>query len=200
MSCWLKGGDTCPAQDGENALHALFASERCCAVHPSDLASALLALDADIQLCGPNGVRTLPLAEFYAPPQPERRRETVIEADELLLAVILPALPDNARSVYLKAMDRKIWSFALAGVAAVIAMEQNKITHARLVLSGVAPVPWQVTTAERMLMDNQAGDLLFVDAAETALSNARALDQNGYKIPLLRQLIKRALTTLRSCK
>jgi xanthine dehydrogenase YagS FAD-binding subunit len=196
MSCWLKGGDTCPAQDGENALHALFASERCCAVHPSDLASALLALDADIQLCGPNGVRTLPLAEFYAPPQPERRRETVIEADELLLAVVLPALPDNARSVYLKAMDRKIWSFALAGVAAVIAREQNKITHARLVLSGVAPVPWQVTTAERMLLDNQAGDLLFVDAAETALSSARALDQNGYKIPLLRQLIKRALTTL----
>jgi xanthine dehydrogenase YagS FAD-binding subunit len=196
LACWLKGGDSCPARDGQNSLHALFGQDNCCAVHPSDLAAALLALDADVQLCSPNGVRTLPLAEFYALPQPERRQETLIENDELLLAVILPAPPDGARSIYLKAMDRKIWSFALAGVAAVVALEQHRITHARLVLSGVAPVPWQVSAAEQVLLDHDISSSLFEQAAATALSGAQALQQNGYKKPLLHQLIQRALSTL----
>lgn len=193
LSCWLKGDDSCPAHNGDNSLHALFGHEHCCAVHPSDLATALLALDAMVQLVGPSGVRTLPLADLYALPQPERRQETILNEDELLLAITLPELPDNTRSVYLKAMDRKTWSFALVGVAALVTTEQNRITRARLALSGVAPIPWRATGFEQILQDKEPDAELFENAADEISVQAQALSQNAYKKSLLRQMICRAL-------
>ncbi|MGH2368327.1 MAG: FAD binding domain-containing protein, partial [Chloroflexota bacterium] len=113
IQCWLKGGDDCPARDGENQFHALFGESPCVAVHPSDPASALLALDADVRLRGPSGERILPLAGFFAMPEEERRTETVLRRDELVVSIDVPSLPDGTRSTYLKAMDRKVWAFAL---------------------------------------------------------------------------------------
>ncbi len=196
VHCWLKGGDECQAKDGENQLHALFGHGPCYAVHPSDLAPALVALGAEVKLQGTEGERTMPLGEFYALPEEMHRRETVLKQDELVLSVYLPPLPTGTRSTYLKAMDRKVWAFALVGVAAIVRMEQQKIADARLVLSGVAPIPWRVTAAEQVLIGATAGEAIFTQAADVALADAEILQQNGYKVPLAKQLIRRALTTL----
>lgn len=194
--CWLKGGDECQARDGENQHHALF-SEECCAVHPSDIAPALLALGAEVQLRGTGGERTLPLDTFFALPTDERRTETVLE-DELVLSIHLPAFVEGTHSTYLKAMDRKVWAFALVGVAAMLRIEGQKIADARLVLSGVAPIPWRAQAAEHALIGADAGDALFAQVAEIALADAQPLAQNGYKIPLAKTLIQRALSALAS--
>lgn len=196
FSCWLKGGDDCPAYTGENQHHALFGGGPCYAVHPSDLASALLALDATVRLRGTKGERVVPLAEFFALPTDDRRRETTIAADELLLAIDLPALPAGTRSTYVKAMDRKVWAFALVGVAAVLQLTDETVTDARLVLSGVAPIPWRVNAAEQALVGQQVATLPFAQIAELALQGATPLHHNQYKVPLARNLIHRALTNL----
>ncbi|MFN8443019.1 MAG: xanthine dehydrogenase family protein subunit M [Caldilineaceae bacterium] len=196
--CWLKGGDDCPADEGQNEFHALFGGGPCYAVHPSDLASALLAVDAEVQVRSATGERTLPLADFFALPTDDRRRESVLAEDELILSIQIPFLPATARSTYLKAMDRKVWAFALVGVAAVVQVEQGQISEARLVLGGVAPIPWQVQDAEAMLIGQLPSEALFTRAAEQALTGAERLQHNTYKVPLLKSLIRRALTLLTS--
>ncbi len=139
IDCWLKGGDDCPAREGENQLHALFDVSPCVAVHPSDPATALVALDAVVRLRGAQGERELRCCRLLrSRRQTERRCETILAADELIVAVRLPPQGDGARSTYLKAMERKVWAFALVGVAASLRMEGNRMADARLVLGGVS--------------------------------------------------------------
>ena len=196
FQCWLKGGDDCPARTGENQHHALFGDSPCVAVHPSDLASTLLALDATVRLLGPTGERALPIADFFALPQDNCRQETTINDDELLLGLEIPALPAGTQSTYLKAMDRKVWAFALVGVAAVVSTVDGQVTHARLVLSGVAPIPWRITAVEQALLGTTLTDVQLEQVADLALQGAHALRHNGYKIPLARALVQRALMTV----
>jgi xanthine dehydrogenase YagS FAD-binding subunit len=192
ISCWLKGGENCPARPGENQLHALFDVSPCVAVHPSDPATALVALDASVRLRGAQGDRELPLAEFFAPPTDDRRTENVVRGDELIVSLHIPMTP-GTRSTYLKAMDRKVWAFALVGVAAVGRMDGNRIEDTRIVLGGVAPVPWRAEAAERVLNGVDVSDDLIARAAEVALDVASPLAHNGYKIPLAKALVRRAL-------
>jgi xanthine dehydrogenase YagS FAD-binding subunit len=120
-------------------------------------------------------------------------------SDEILLAVHVPSLPDGTRSTYLKAMDRKVWAFALVGVAAMLCLgteEEQRIEAARLVLSGVAPIPWRAMAAEQVLIGAKFNDALFPHAAEIALTAAEPLHHNAYKIPLAKALIRRGLATL----
>lgn len=194
--CWLKGGAECHARDGENQQHALFGNSPCVAVHPSDLAPALLALDAEVRLTGPNGERTLPLGEFYALPEPHRRNETTPSEDELILSVHIPPQEEGTRGTYLKAMDRKVWAFALVSAAARLRVQDGRITMARLVLGGVAPIPWRLETVEGMLVGQAPTPDLFRQAAEAALADARPLAHNGYKVPLAKTLVRRALEGL----
>lgn len=199
VRCWLKGGDECQARDGENQQHALFDVSPCVAVHPSDLASALVAADAAVVVRGPGGERAVRLADLFEPPAEGRRTETTLADGELILSLRLPPLPEGSRSSYLKAMDRKVWAFALVGVAAVLRLggaSGRRIEEARLVLSGVAPVPWRARAAEALLVGAEAGEELFVQAAAAALANARPLEHNGYKLPLADALIRRALGAL----
>ena len=193
IPCWRKGASDCPAKEGENQFHALFGDSPCVAVHPSDLASALLALDATVRMQSANGETTLPLADFYALPTAARRQETVLADDELILDVVLSAQFADARSTYLKAMDRKVWAFALVGVAAAVQMADDRIIDLRIVLSGVAPIPWRVTAAEEVLRGQRVSDSLIERAADSAVANAQPLQNNGYKVPLARQLVRRAL-------
>lgn len=196
FDCWLKGGDECFARDGQNQLHAIFGDSPCVATHPSDLAAALLALDASVQLQGSQGERTLSLADFFTLPQEAHRSETNIAPDELLLNVTIPYQPQNGRSVYLKAMDRKVWAFALVGVAAYVQMDGDQIADLRIVLNGVSPIPWRLTTAEQTLIGQKLDDTLISNAIEDAFKNSHPLEHNGYKIPLVQSLIRRALLTL----
>ena len=195
FNCWLKGGEECQARDGENQHHALFGGSPCVAAHPSDLAPALVALGASVRLRGADGERVLPIEEFFALPDDQRRTETVL-GDELVLSVDLPSMQPGSRSTYLKAMDRKAWSFALVGVAAALRLDGRTIADARLVLGGVAPIPWRAQAAERALIGAEAGAELFARAAEIALADAEPLAHNGYKVPLAKTLIRRALAGL----
>jgi xanthine dehydrogenase YagS FAD-binding subunit len=191
LTCWLKGGDTCYAREGENALHALFDVSPCVAVHPSDPAAALIALDAEVTLRNSAGERRVTVETLFAPPEQERRTEHLLASDEIIQAIHLPAI--QTQSVYLKAMDRKAWAFALVGVAASLHMEDGVIASARLVLSGVAPIPWRARTAETLLTGQMPSDQRFAAVAAEVLSGAEPLAQNGYKIPLANTLIQRAL-------
>ncbi len=193
LRCWLKGGDDCPAREGENQLHAILGGGPCHAVHPSDLAPALIALDAQVGLQGPGGERTIPVAELFALPTNNRRTETRVAENELIVSVRLPAVAAGTRSTFLKAMDRRVWAFALVGVAARLRLDGPRIVDARLALSGVAPVPWRAHDAERELLGAEAGQPLFERVAAVALATASPLRLNGYKVPLAQALINRAL-------
>jgi xanthine dehydrogenase YagS FAD-binding subunit len=195
VHCWLKGGDECQAREGENQRHALFDVSPCVAVHPSDPATALLALNASVRLRGGSGERDLPLADFFAPPANDRRMESTIRGDELIVSVHLPSAP-GLSSTYLKAMDRKVWAFALVSVAASIRVAEGCISDASLVLGGVAPVPWRAEAAERILSGAEMSDELVTRAADAALEGAQPLAHNGYKVPLAKALIRRALISL----
>jgi xanthine dehydrogenase YagS FAD-binding subunit len=135
---------------------------------------------------------------LFASPTHERRTETVIQPDQLIVSLRIPTMRLGARSTYLKAMDRKVWAFALAGVAAAIEMDGGRIMAARVVLGGVAPVPWRSTAAENILTGSEVSGELIVRAAEVALDGAQQLAHNGYKIPLAQALVRRALQELTS--
>jgi xanthine dehydrogenase YagS FAD-binding subunit len=193
FQCWLKGGDECQAREGENELHAVLGESPCVAVHPSDPPAALLALDASVTLAGPTGERRLPLSEFFVEPTDAHRLENVLGPDELVLSVHVPRPAEGTRGTYFKAMNRKVWAFALSGVAAVVCLEGSRIADARLVLSGVAPIPWRSQAAESVLIGSPAEASVFERAAEAALADAHPLQNNGYKLQLTRSLIRQAL-------
>lgn len=196
FNCWLKGGEECFARDGENQQHALFGDSPCVAVHPSDLVTALVALDTEVRLRGASGERIIALADFCALPTEDRRTENTLGSDELVVSLHIPTPAAGTRGAYLKAMDRKVWAFALVGVAAVIRMDGSAISDARVVLGGVANVPWRVEGAEQVLTGNTPSDDLAIRAANAALAGARPLQHNGYKAPLAKTLIRRAITGL----
>lgn len=192
IPCWLKGGDTCPARDGENQLHAIFEQSPCVAVHPSDPAAALLAHDAAVEVRGERGAHSLPLADLFAPPSDDRRTETTLLPGDIITALSLP-LTAGDRSTYLKAMDRKTWAFALVGVAARTRLAGGRIAEARVVLSGVANTPWRAAAAEDALIGQAPTPDVLDAAVEAALDGAAPLAKNGYKLPLTRALVRRAL-------
>lgn len=196
--CWLKGGRACHAREGENRQHALFGTDGCAAVHPSDLAPALLAFDASVRVCDAQGERVLSLEEeFFSLPTDEHRSETTLRDGEIVLEVSMPAHPGETRSVYLKAMDRQAFAFALAAVAAVVRVSpRQRIGHARVVLGGVAPIPWRAHGAERVLLGAEPGERLLRDAADAALEGALPLKGNAFKVPLAKALVRRALELL----
>jgi xanthine dehydrogenase YagS FAD-binding subunit len=194
VRCWLAGGDQCLAIDGYNAHHAIFGDSLCRAVHPSDLAGALLALDAVATLRGGSGERCLAIADLFAPPEASRRTETVIAADEILLHVDVPRRTNEA-SVYLKAMDRKTWAFALVGLALAVQLGGKAFAEARVVFTGVASVPWRHSACETALLGvSHPRETLPVVAAVG--HGACALADNGYKVELAEGLLERGLALI----
>ena len=201
--CWLKGGDTCYAREGENAQHAIFTDESyCVSVHPSDPATALLALDADILVQGPDGSRTVPVDAFFTSPRAERRRLTALEPGELVAGVSLPAWPaGRSTSTYLKAMDRALWSFALASVAVCVTWAEDGadarvVEEIRIALGGVAPIPRRAVAAEDLLRGRPLTPERAAAAGQAAVAGAQPLRETGYKVHLVRGLVERALLAL----
>jgi xanthine dehydrogenase YagS FAD-binding subunit len=194
--CARKGGDTCFAKEGENQLHAIFGGDVCVMVHPSDTAPALMALDASVRLAGPRGSRTVALDAFFVLPSKDYTRETVVEPDELVTEVLLPPPPATAASTYRKVRARGAWDFALTGAAVALGLHGKKIERARVVLSGVAPVPWRVELAERELIGHELSDALIERAAQRASAKASPLSANAYKVALVQGAVAEALSEL----
>ncbi len=195
-NCWLKGGDICYAVQGENHHHAILGSRPCIAVQPSDLAPALVALDASLQLRGTDGERELTVEAFFRNPTEDRRIEHELGQGELITAITLPQQPEGARSTYLKAMEREAWAYALVGVEARLVVRDGTVEDARVVLGGVATTPWRATSAEEALRGQEASEETFQRAAAAAVEGAHPYDDNGYKVTLARNLVRRALSRL----
>jgi xanthine dehydrogenase YagS FAD-binding subunit len=195
--CLKKGGDKCYAQNGENKYHAIFGGGPSFIVHPSDLATMLTALDASVTVTGPKGKRDLPISGFFVLPADDASRENVLDNGELLTEIRVPASPLAARCTYLKFKERSSLDFALAAVAAAVDLDANQtVRAARIVLGGVAPIPWRVPKAEAALVGKKLDDQSITAAAETALDGAAPLSKNAYKIPLTKTLVRRALARL----
>jgi len=196
VPCWLKGGTRCFAAEGENRYHAILGAAECVMVAPSDLAPALIALDAEIELASSLGRRTVPLRSFFVTPSGRQRKEHAIRRGELITSVKIAESALERRGTFLKAMDRKAWSFALVSVAAAARIKDGKARDVRVVLGGVAPSPWSVTAADKQLDGSPLDDNACLAAADTILAGAEPLRDNGYKVTLARELIRRALRSL----
>jgi xanthine dehydrogenase YagS FAD-binding subunit len=194
--CLRKGGDTCFAAGGENQYHAVFGGDKCVIVHPSDTAPALIALGARVRIAGPGGSRLVPLASFFVGPAVNVTRETMLEKNEIVTEVLLPAAEPGLRSSYRKARARGAWDFALAGVALALLVKDGKVARARVVFSGVAPVPWRSEPVEQALTGEALTPDVAAAAAEAGVKGAEPLEQNAYKVPLLKGLITEALLAL----
>ena len=187
-------GSGCAAQLGFNREHALFgASAACVAVHPSDMAVALAALDARVHVHGPDGARSLRIDEFFALPGQSPERDNTLHAAELITGIELPPSTLGPHSWYLKVRDRHSYAFALVSVAAGVQLVDGEIVSAALALGGVAAKPWRVAAAEACLIGAPAGDAAFRAAAELLTEGAVPLAQNGFKVDLARNSVVRAL-------
>jgi xanthine dehydrogenase YagS FAD-binding subunit len=188
-------GSGCPAIRGENRLLAILgASDSCIATHPSDLAVALVALDAVVELRGANGAtRTVALSAFHREPGATPQVETVLLPGELITAITVPAHPVARRSAYLKVRDRASFEFALVSAAVALDIDGQVIRDARIALGGVGTRPWRVPVAEAALRGAAATEESFRHAAEVAMQGARPATQNAFKVTLAQRVIVRAL-------
>jgi xanthine dehydrogenase YagS FAD-binding subunit len=193
--CFKKGGSECFAATGENKYNAILGGGPSYIVHPSDLAPMLVALGATVAVAGGDGKRVISLDKFFTlPADGNLRRENVLKNDEIITAIDVPASKFAAHSTYLKFKERDSLDFAMSAVAAAVAMGAHKtISEARLVLGGVAPIPWRVPKAEAALIGKTLTSEVLATAAHLALEGAKPLEKNGYKIPLTQTLVRRAL-------
>lgn len=190
-------GTGCSAVDGWTRYHAILgASEHCVAVHPSDMAVALAALDAVVRVQGPDGARALPIGEFHRLPGDEPERDTVLEHGELITAVDLPPLPMARRSRYRKVRDRASYAFALVSVAAALEVDAGRVTDVRIALGGVAHKPWRAHRAEDALRGATVSEESFRAAAGAELAAAQPLQHNSFKVSMLRGALVSVLTEL----
>ncbi|HEX9879427.1 MAG TPA: xanthine dehydrogenase family protein subunit M [Candidatus Binatia bacterium] len=202
FSCWKNGGTSCDLVTGDSLTYgSVLGGYRCLAVHPSDTAPALLALDAKVDVVTPRGARTLSIEELLP-------GQTVVDGflqshalqhDELISQIIVPVPPPNSRSLFLKHTLRQVWDFALASVALTLVLEDGQCRDARIVLGGIGTAPARSREAEQLLIGNTITPELAMEAGEVALRRARPLRTprpNDYKVDLSKALIKRALVSL----
>ena len=192
-------GSGCAALHGENRLHAVLGgSGYCIAAHPSDLAVALVALDATVETARAGGGRRIPIAGFHLLPGDTPERENVLDPGELIVGIEVPALGCAQRSHYLKVRDRASFEFALASVAVAAEIAEGVVRDARIALGGVGTKPWRAHDAERALIGQPWTRTAFEGAAAKALAGARPATHNGFKIPLAQRTVVRALSQLKA--
>ncbi|MGW4979407.1 FAD binding domain-containing protein [Streptomyces mirabilis] len=190
-------GSGCPAVEGEHHNHAILgASTHCVATHPSDMAVALTAFDAVVSYETTDGPGELPLAEFYLPVGDTPHLETALPPGALITGVTLPAAQVAARSRYRKVRERASYAFAIGSIAAALDVHDGVVREVRLAFGAVASRPWRARAAERALTGGPASAEAFAAAADAELAAARTLPHNGYKVPLMRNLVVAMLTEL----
>jgi xanthine dehydrogenase YagS FAD-binding subunit len=193
FNCLKKGGPRCFALDGENAYHAIFGNTRCAIVHPSATATALVALGATLRLEGRSGQRDVSLDQFLTAPEMDVTRENTLAADEVLTEVRLPPPPPNSRSTYYKQGEKESFDWPIAEVAVVLERDGDRCRRAVIVLGAAAPVPWRSKEAEAALTGQPISEETARAAADAAVRGATPLEQNAYKIPIFRAIIRRTI-------
>ena len=194
--CFKAGGNQCFSVSGENQFHAIFGGGPSYIVHPSDTAPALVALEAAFHIAGPAGERTVQAADFFVLPRQNAAAENVLANDEVLTSVRIPATLAGTRSVYAKVLDREAWTHAVVSAAIVLQMDGPICRSARVVLGGVAPIPWRLPEVERALAGQRVTEETAARAGEIAIAGARPLAKNAYKLPLTKNLVRRTILDL----
>jgi len=192
FACYKKGGDFCYAVTGDNRYHAIIGGELCYIVHPSDTATALLALDATATVAGPGGTRTVKFDDYFHGPREDVLTETVIKANEVMTEVFVPAPAAGTKMAWNKLKDRQVYDFALVSVAAVFTLDGGNWKDGRITLGGVSPVPYRATAVENALKGKDIKSSVKAAAAQLR-TVARPMSLNGYKIDLAQGLIERTI-------
>lgn len=191
--CLRKGGEVCYSVAGDSRYHAILGAGPSYIVHPSDLAPALVALDAKIKVAGPAGEKTIPLEKFFVTPQVNVRRENILGPADIVTEIQVPLPKAGSKGFYYKVRERQAWDHAIVSVATVVQSAGGAARDARVVLGGVAPIPWRVPKAEESLRGKAIDDGAAQKAAEIALDGARPMKDNVYKIELAKNLVRRAI-------
>ena len=188
-------GSGCPAIEGLNAGHAIFGtSEHCIATYAGDFANALSVVDAKVRIVGPAGTRTIALTDLHTQPGKTPHVETQLQPGEIIVAIELPAMAAGWRSHYLKVRERTSFAFALASVAVALHLEgDGVIQDVRVAVGGVATTPWRLPRVEQALRGRKFDAELCRQAASLASTGAVPQTQNGFKLPLLQQVVARGL-------
>jgi xanthine dehydrogenase YagS FAD-binding subunit len=192
FNCYKKGGDFCFAVTGDNRYHAIIGGELCYIVHPSDTATALLALNASAKVAGPGGERTVPFDSYFIGPREDVLRENVLKPDEILVEVSIPNPAAGTKMAWAKLKDRQVYDFAIASVAAVFTVSGTTWQDGRIVLGGVAPVPYRAKVVEDALKGKDIKATIKQAAAQLR-TVARPMSLNGYKVDVVQGLIERTV-------
>ncbi len=192
FSCYKKGGDFCYAVSGNNVPHAIIGGELCYIVHPSDSATALLALNGSTTIAGPDGRREVAFDDFFVGPRTDVLRENILQHNELMVDISVPELGADTRMAWAKLKDRQVYDFAVVSVAVVANIVGGVWQDGRIVLGGVAPVPWRATAVEDALAGNDVAATV-KQAAALIANEARPLSDNAYKVRLAVGLAERAI-------
>jgi len=194
-SCYRAGGNICYADTPTaiNREHAIIGADRCVAVNPSDTSPALIALQAEMVIRNVDGERVVPAEEYFVGPGIDITRMTVLRPGDLLTAIRLPATWAGAQFYFEKVADRNVWDFPLVNVAAATMMSGNTIERMRIAVNGVAPTPLRLSAVERAVRGRTRDEATAVAAGDLAIAGAVPLHHNAYKVPLLRNLVRRAV-------
>ncbi len=194
--CYKKGGVHCYGVNGYNRNLAILGRGASVMVHPSDMAPALIAMDAKLESFGPRGRRTMALEDFFAGPNDQQMQEHVLERGEIVSGVWMPKPLPGTRSIFLKAQDRTGEDFALASVASSVSVSDAVVTRARVILGGVAPTPYRSHEAEEYLVGRPVDEVEPSKVAESVLCHARPLRHNGFKVILAKNLVQHSIETI----
>lgn len=195
--CYRKGSSTCFAQIGENQYHAIIGNADCASVHSSSLSTALMAFDAAVEITGADAkVKIVSMNDFFVSPEVDRTRENILEANEIITAVLLPKPKANTKSHYLKMGERESTDWPIADVAVVAEMNGDKCKKAKIVLGAAAPVPMLSLEAMDTIKGQFVNDEIAIKTGKAAMEGATPLDKNAYKIPIFETLVKRAILAL----
>ncbi len=188
-------GSGCAAITGDSrALAILGTSQDCIATHPGDFSQSMAALEATVTISGKNAKRTIPFSALHKMPGSSPNIETILQPDELIVSLNIPAKPWARRSIYLKIRDRASYAFALTSAAVALDISEGTIKNARIALGGVGTVPWRSIDAEQALKNKVPNDQNFKIAAEAAFKSAKTTEKNAFKLELGKQTLIRALT------
>ena len=191
FNCLKKGGSRCFAVEGENQFHAIFGDGPCHIVHPSSLAVPVIAYGGRFRVAGPNGAREIDAGEFFQLPNANLYGENVLQPNEIITHVILPSPGQKSASYEVRFKQSHDWPLAAASVNLV--MSGPTVKSARIVMGAVAPIPWRVPAAERVLAGKAITEAIATDAANAAVAGARPMSGNKYKIQIARTAVKRAI-------
>jgi xanthine dehydrogenase YagS FAD-binding subunit len=193
FTCLRKGGQVCYTVTGDGRYHAILGGGPSYIVHPSDTAPALVALDAQVKIAGPAGQRTVALEKFFVLPAVDYRRENILTPGEIITEIFVPTPKAGSKGYYEKIRERQAWDHAIVGMATVVQSSGVTVRDARVVLGGVAPIPWRAQKAESFLRGKKVDDAIAQQAGAIALEGAKPLKDNVYKVQMAQDLVRRGL-------